>query len=138
MRQWLTLQDTTDHHTIMVESSNVPKTLVDPLRIEQVVTNLLTNAIKFSPDGGQIKVELSQRDSNILISITDQGIGIPPEKLPFIFERFYQVDQHSNLGGMGLGLYISRQIIELHHGTIGAELVEQGGTRFTVTLPLQR
>ena len=125
-RHELTL-DVTDRH---VEAH------VDPLRIGQVLSNLLDNAIKYSPDGGTIDVEMRREpDDRVSIAVRDHGIGIPPEKRPRIFERYYQAHAEGHLGGMGLGLYISRQIVELHGGTIEAEFPDDGGTRFLVRLP---
>ena len=112
--------------------------VVDPLRLEQVLTNLVDNAIKYSPRGGPIEVELSTPDPDTLhLAVRDHGVGIPPESRPRIFDRFYQVDpvlQHSS--GMGLGLYISQQIVALHGGRIEVEAPPDGGTRVIVRLPV--
>lgn len=109
--------------------------LVDPLRIEQVLANLLDNAIKFSPDGGLIDVEV-QKDENgqARIAVRDHGAGIPETQRQLIFERLFQ-DRPGHLGGMGLGLYISRSIVEMHGGRIWVECPEDGGSRFVVSLP---
>jgi CheY-like chemotaxis protein/anti-sigma regulatory factor (Ser/Thr protein kinase) len=110
----------------------------DPDRIQQVVWNLLTNAVKFTPSGGKVSVTLSRIDDNVEIVIADSGIGIRPEFLPYIFERFRQADssttrQHS---GLGLGLSIASQLVELHGGTIVADSEGEGrGATFTVRLP---
>jgi PAS domain S-box-containing protein len=114
---------------------------IDPLRIEQVVTNLIDNAIKYSPEGGQIDVVLECDSSGnaLRIVVRDHGVGVPPAHRAHIFDRFYQAHAGgplTSMAGMGLGLYISRQIVELHDGTIEAEFPEDGGTRFVVTLPL--
>ncbi|HLZ70348.1 MAG TPA: GAF domain-containing sensor histidine kinase [Dehalococcoidia bacterium] len=125
--------------TIEVRTPNRPlPARVDPLRIEQVLTNLLDNAVKFSPENGAIEVELSELGGELLLTVSDHGIGIPPEHRGKIFDRFYQAHEGSASAGMGLGLYISAQIVERHGGTIRAEFPEQGGTRFTVTLPRGR
>lgn len=111
---------------------------VDPLRLEQVLTNLLDNAIKYSPDGGPIDVVLSQLGSAAVeLAVRDRGLGIPPGKRGQIFERFYQAHGDGHLGGLGLGLYISHQIVKLHGGEIRAEFPPDGGTRFTVHLPIE-
>jgi signal transduction histidine kinase len=110
----------------------------DPLRIEQVVTNLLDNAIKYSPEGGPIEVDVdSVEPGTVRLAVRDHGIGVPPEHRGQIFERFYQAETvpTKHASGMGLGLYISRQIVELHDGRIAAEFPPDGGTRFVVTLP---
>jgi PAS domain S-box-containing protein len=114
---------------------------IDPLRIEQVVTNLIDNAIKYSPDGGQIDVGLTcdERTSLAQVVVRDHGVGVPPEHRAHIFDRFYQAHAGgplTSMAGMGLGLYISRQIVELHDGSISAEFPDDGGTRFIVRLPL--
>ena len=102
-----------------------------------MLINLIDNAIKYSPDGGPVTVEVSTPDpAAVQISVTDRGMGIPIEHRAHIFVRFYQAHSRSYLGGMGLGLYISREIVELHGGQIRAEFPEAGGTRFIVTLPL--
>ena len=109
---------------------------VDGLRLEQVLINLLDNAIKYSPDGGAIDVVLDCIGPRAVeLSVRDHGLGIPPDKRAQIFERFYQAHGTTKASGMGLGLYISRQIVELHGGRIRAEFPSDGGTRFVVWLP---
>jgi len=110
---------------------------VDGLRLEQVLTNLLTNAAKYSPDGGQIEVELCELDGGrgIELAVRDHGLGIPTDKRAGIFERYFQAHSDGYRSGMGLGLYISRQIVDLHGGTIQAEFPPTGGTRMVIHLP---
>ncbi len=114
-------------------------TVGDSNRLQQVVWNLLANAIKFTPTGGQIEVKVSRAGRNLRIRVSDTGQGISPEFLPFIFERFRQADgtttrQH---GGLGLGLAIVRHLVELHGGTIEAASPGEGhGATFTIKLPL--
>jgi signal transduction histidine kinase len=110
----------------------------DADRLQQVVWNLLTNAIKFTPKGGEILVRLESVESKVQITVRDSGIGIAPEFLPHIFDRFRQADPGTNRahGGMGLGLSIVRQLVELHGGTVRAESAGEGeGTTFVVSLP---
>lgn len=109
--------------------------LVDPLRLEQVITNLIDNAIKYSPEGGAVEIELEADGDWISISVTDHGIGITPEHRQHIFDRYYQAHASHHYGGMGLGLYISREIVSLHGGQIRVESPDQGSTRFVVCLP---
>lgn len=110
--------------------------LADPLRVGQVLSNLLDNAIKYSPEGGRIEVTMRREPGDrVLVAVRDHGLGVPPEKRPRIFDRYYQAHVEGYLGGMGLGLYISRQIVELHGGELAAEFPEDGGTRFLVRLP---
>jgi signal transduction histidine kinase len=111
---------------------------VDPMRVEQVVTNLVDNAIKYSPTGGPIELTLQRLDGHLVeLEVRDHGPGIPAEKRSRAFEPFYQahaVSQHS--AGLGLGLHISRQIVELHGGRIALESPADGGTVVVVCLPL--
>jgi PAS domain S-box-containing protein len=130
-------------HTLVARLPSEVWATIDPLRIEQVVANLIDNAIKYSPEGGQIDVILEcERSSDaVRIVIRDHGVGVPPEHRAHIFDRFYQAHAGgplTSMAGMGLGLYISRQIVELHDGTIEAEFPEDGGTRFVITLPLMQ
>jgi CheY-like chemotaxis protein len=111
----------------------------DPDRLQQIIWNLLTNAIKFTPKGGQVQVRLERIDSHVEITINDNGQGIEPELLPHVFDRFRQSDSSSRRrhGGLGLGLSIARQLVEMHGGMVTAESPGAGGgTTFKVTLPL--
>jgi PAS domain S-box-containing protein len=110
----------------------------DADRLQQVVWNLITNAIKFTPEGGEIAVGLGSVNARVEITVRDSGMGIDPEFLPHIFDRFRQADPGTNRvhGGMGLGLSIVRQLVELHGGTVRAESEGEGkGATFTVSLP---
>jgi PAS domain S-box-containing protein len=110
--------------------------LVDPLRLEQVLTNLLDNAVKYSPAGAEIDVSLrALPEGGAELAVRDFGLGIPAEKRGQIFERFYQAHGGGHRSGLGLGLYISHQIVTLHGGEIRAEFPADGGTRFLVRLP---
>jgi excisionase family DNA binding protein len=125
-----------DQHEIVLSAPNSLLAEVDPLRLEQVLTNLLDNAIKYSPDGGRIEVTLLRLGATAELSVRDFGLGIPPEQRERIFDRFYQAHANGYLSGMGLGLHIAREIVELHGGTIRAEFPPDGGTRLVVTLPI--
>ncbi|MHB9131863.1 MAG: ATP-binding protein [Armatimonadota bacterium] len=109
----------------------------DPMRIHQVVTNLVGNALKFTETGGTITVTGRHANGYAVLSVTDTGIGIPPEKLAAVFDLFMQGETGNLNGGLGLGLPLVRGIVELHHGTVTAESAgaDQGST-FTITLPL--
>lgn len=118
---------------------NVGKVKGDPNRLQQVVGNLLTNAVKFTPAGGRVEIQLQQVGSEAQIQVTDTGKGISPDFLPYVFERFRQADDVTTrkFGGLGLGLAIVRHIVELHDGTV--QVVSPGaglGASFTVTLPV--
>ncbi|HEX2173980.1 MAG TPA: PAS domain S-box protein [Dehalococcoidia bacterium] len=131
-----TVQVTAPNHAIALYAPPELIARVDPIRLEQVLTNLLDNAIKYSPEGGPIDVTLEQPEARRLrISVLDRGLGIAPEHRDRIFERFHRAHAGSHLEGLGLGLYISRQIVELHGGTIVADFPAEGGTCFSVTLP---
>jgi signal transduction histidine kinase len=111
----------------------------DPLRLQQVLWNLLANAIKFSRRRGRVVVRVEREPERYLVSVEDNGIGIPESELPHVFERFRQVDgsptrQHA---GMGIGLALARSLVELHGGAIWAESVVGKGSRFTFTLPIR-
>ena len=109
---------------------------IDSARVEQVVTNLLENAIKYAPDGGEIEVTVSRaEDEELQISVRDHGLGIPVERRDRIFERFYQAHNDGYRSGMGLGLYVSQQIMELHRGRLSVEFPDDGGSRFVAHVP---
>jgi PAS domain S-box-containing protein len=108
----------------------------DPSRIQQVIGNLLSNAIKFTPAGKHVDLRLDRTDGKLRIRVADEGEGIDPSFLPYVFDRLRQADSSNSRSGLGLGLAIARHIIELHHGDIVAESEGLGhGARFTVTLP---
>lgn len=121
-------------YTLPPEAVLVP---MDKGRINQVLDNLIGNAIKFSPDGGTIMVQVQPFRTEVLISIADQGVGLPPEKRERIFDRFYQIDGSSRrrFGGTGLGLAIVKRIIEAHSGRIWVESEENVGSIFIFALP---
>jgi signal transduction histidine kinase/CheY-like chemotaxis protein len=113
----------------------------DPDRMQQVVWNLVANAVKFTPEGGSVVVRLRRLDGTVQIEVVDSGIGIRPEFLPHVFERFRQAEHGSSrrYGGLGLGLAIAKQLVEMHGGSIRASSEGEGrGSVFTVQLPLQR
>jgi signal transduction histidine kinase len=119
-----------------VISLTAPRSLVmqiDPLRFDQVLTNLLGNAIKFGPPGETIAVHLESEGAGLRLSVSDRGPGVPKDRRHQLFERFFQANPDRS--GMGLGLFITKEIVEAHGGTIAAEFPDSGGSRFTVTLP---
>lgn len=111
----------------------------DPARLQQIVSNLLSNAAKFTPPGGSIEIAVSPEGDNAVVRVTDTGVGIAPAFLPHVFDRFSQADASPRRShrGLGLGLAIVRQLVELHGGTIDASSAGEGrGSTFQVTLPL--
>jgi signal transduction histidine kinase len=108
-------------------------------RLEQVMNNLVSNAIKYSPEGGNITISTVGMDGEVRISVRDQGVGIPEEEQEQLFERFYRGrGQSKDISGLGLGLYVTRRIVEAHGGTIRVESRAQEGSEFAFTLPLAR
>ena len=116
---------------------NFPTLCVDERRLEEVVHNLLDNAVKYSHQNGRILIHASAPDQEIVLSVSDEGIGIAAGDLPRIFERFYRADRARSreLGGTGLGLSIVKHIAQLHGGRVEAESVVGQGTTIRVILP---
>ena len=113
---------------------------IDTDKMTQVIDNILNNAIKYSPDGGKITVSMKTTDDQMILSISDQGLGIPKQDLPKIFDRFYRVDQARSRaqGGTGLGLAIAKEIIKQHKGFIWAKSEYGKGSTFTIVLPYDK
>ena len=114
------------------------ETVGDSLKLQQVFYNVIDNAIKYTPRGGEVRVELARAGKRAVVRVEDTGIGIPADDLPHIFDRFYRVDKARSreTGGTGLGLSIVRQIVLLHDGDIRAESEENKGTTFIIELPI--
>jgi two-component system, OmpR family, sensor kinase len=127
------------HHLALARPLAEGVAQVDPDRLEQVVINLLDNAVKYSPDGGPIALSLDERDEGLVLSVRDQGIGLPPDAVETIFQPFGRASNAAQryLPGMGLGLAICRSIVDRHGGRIWAESAGDGqGATFRVWLPL--
>ncbi|TAK31305.1 MAG: hybrid sensor histidine kinase/response regulator [Chloroflexota bacterium] len=129
----------TDRHTIRLVRETPVIVQGDRERLEMVLTHLLDNAIRYSPQGGDIDIALVVRDHAIIVSIADHGVGIPPSKQRHIFERFYCAHTGTpyDFGGMGVGLYISKEIIQRHGGRMWFESKEGKGSTFSFSLPLE-
>jgi signal transduction histidine kinase len=152
------IQHQTKRHTIkVIPSSHLPLVSADPEKIELVINNLLANAIKYSPDGGDIEIAVkavrngselrslfgdapSLKTPCLLVSVADEGVGIPESEVEKIFEKFYRIKNKLTrvTPGAGLGLYISKTVVEAHGGRIWAGNRPQGGSLFCFSLPLDR
>jgi len=125
-------------HEIETKIDGVAAVVADRDRIEQVFENLVGDAIKYSPDNGRIEVSMKVNGSNAVVSVRDEGIGVAPGEVEKIFGLFYRSPdpRADHVGGLGLGLYISREIVSRHHGRLWAERNASVGTTFHVALPL--
>ena len=123
--------------SLTLEAHAAPVVEGDASKIQQVFYNLIDNAIKYTPSGGNVRVELSENARSAIVKVADTGIGIPQAEIAHIFDRFYRVDKARSreTGGTGLGLSIVNQIVQLHGGQISVQSVEDKGSVFTVTLP---
>ena len=126
------------NHSLVVDAPDRVEVEMDTRRIAQVIDNLLENAIKYSPDGGTVRLKIWRDGSTAYLTVSDSGIGIPSADLPYIFDRFYRGAnvETPSLAGMGLSLYICRSIVMLHGGEISATSAEGQGTTFEVSLPI--
>jgi two-component system phosphate regulon sensor histidine kinase PhoR len=126
-----------NHDIKLVSPESINLVCADPDKIEQVFSNLVDNAAKYSPSGGEIVLSLAARPRMVECSVSDSGVGIPEEHLPQIFEKFHRVDNRATreIYGTGLGLYVSKSIVEAHGGTIWAESKLGEGSTFRFTLP---
>ena len=125
-------------HEIETKIEGAAPIVADRDRIEQVLENLVGNAIKYSPENGRIVMSLHASGANAVVSVRDEGIGIAPGEVEKIFGLFYRSPdpRADHVGGLGLGLYISREIVSRHHGRLWAERNAEAGTTFHVTLPI--
>lgn len=130
------VQRTTNKHTIEKVGQTGKQVYGDKDRIGQVIVNLLTNAIKYSPSADKVLVKSSAENEHVMLCVQDFGVGIPQEKQLQIFERFYRVDDNETIAGIGLGLFISAEIIKRQHGTIWVESTPGEGSTFCFSLPI--
>jgi two-component system phosphate regulon sensor histidine kinase PhoR len=128
-----------EHHLVVDVDPAIDAVLIDPLKITQVLENLIDNALKYSAKGSRIEVTAKLRVNEVEVCVRDNGAGIPSEDLPHIFERFYRVDKgrSRDKGGTGLGLSIVKHIVQLHGGKVRAESTLGQGTSFFFTLPVR-
>ena len=123
--------------SLRLTANGARRIVCDENKLRQVLTNLIDNAIKYSPDGGEVEIRLDADDADCLIEVADEGLGIPSSELERIFEKFYRLDpqQTRGVGGSGLGLYISRELVERMNGRLEVDSEPGEGSRFTVALP---
>ncbi|MBN2145342.1 MAG: PAS domain S-box protein [Candidatus Aureabacteria bacterium] len=129
----------TQIHTIVPDIAlGLPKVNIDKDRMTQVIYNLVNNAVKYSPNGGEIRVKVFEKESSIRVAISDQGMGMKPDDMSRLFQKFYRINnaQTSNIGGTGLGLAIVQKLVALHGGKIEVDSVLSKGSTFTVILPV--
>lgn len=125
-------------HTIFIKDIDEARVNADTGRLEQVITNIISNAAKYSPGKSEIYVNSTRQDDSVIVSVTDLGIGIPKKNLHNVFTRFYRVNENDKqFSGLGIGLYISAEIIKQHGGKMWAESTEGEGSTFHFSLPLQ-
>jgi signal transduction histidine kinase len=138
------LEDATELYRMVAEEKSVglslslaPKLTAegDRGRLRQVFANILDNAVKYTPSGGRVSIEASERDGGVVVSVSDTGPGIPPEELPHIWERLYRGDKSRSQPGLGLGLSLVRAVLKAHGGSVEAVSEPGAGSRFTVFLP---
>jgi two-component system phosphate regulon sensor histidine kinase PhoR len=124
-------------HLTLDAPDDLPRVRADPARVVQVLINLLHNAVKFTPAGGDVVLSARREGPAVRFTVADTGIGISPVDLPRIFERFYKVDRSRATGGTGLGLAIAKHIVQAHEGRIWASSAGEGtGSSFAFTLPI--
>ncbi|PYJ08673.1 MAG: sensor histidine kinase [Verrucomicrobia bacterium] len=124
-----------EHHVTILSNLSALECVGDPERIAQVITNLLTNAIQYNHESGEVRLTAQAQPGAVVLTVADTGQGIPPEDLPHIFKRFYRADKSRSAGRSGLGLAISKALVEAHGGTLEAASQPGAGSSFTLRLP---
>jgi two-component system phosphate regulon sensor histidine kinase PhoR len=121
-------------HLDVAVPDRLPLVAADPERVQQIVVNLLANAVRFTPPGGNVQVGVSLEDREVLVRVADTGVGIPADQVPKIFDPYEQA--HQGRGGSGVGLTVVRSLVEAHGGRVWVESDEGRGSRFMFTLPV--
>jgi signal transduction histidine kinase len=127
---------TADRSRVTLETGDAAEAMIDALRIERVIANLLDNALKYTPANGPVVVRLTREARSAQISICDAGPGLSPAEIEIVFEPYQRASTSRGRAGTGLGLYVSKQIVEAHGGSIGVESVRGVGARFFFALPM--
>lgn len=127
-----------NNHEIVVQGNLDVDMIGDRSRLEQVIVNLLSNAIKYSPAADKVVVSVSHNANEAQVAVTDFGVGIPKDKIPHIFDRFFRAREVDSFSGLGLGLYISCEIVKRHGGNISVESEINQGSTFTLQIPLSQ
>jgi signal transduction histidine kinase len=135
------LRDKSDKHRLVIDApTELAATTVDPIRIERVLHNLVDNAIKYSPIGGEVKISGHNHGNELIISVSDQGFGILKEDQGKLFQRFQRLDIQNqyNIAGVGLGLRVCHILVEAHGGKIWVDSEKGKGSTFSFTLPIKK
>ena len=134
---WNYEKELRDRNLSVEVEGNCSLVYADRDRIGQVLVNLISNAVKYTPDGGEIRITLSDTEDSVVFNIRDSGIGIPEAEIPYIFERFYRADKsrNRNTGGSGIGLAIVKSVVSAHGGAVDVESRLNEGSNFIVKLP---
>ncbi|HEY3376914.1 MAG TPA: ATP-binding protein [Armatimonadota bacterium] len=130
---------TTKHELVTAVPEDLPKIVIDKDKVDQIITNLISNAIKYSPNGGLITTSVSDEGDKLKFSVTDQGMGIPADHIDKVFQRFHRVHSGDSqrVGGTGIGLFLVKSLVEAHHGAIWVDSVMGKGSTFSFTVPKQ-
>jgi PAS domain S-box-containing protein len=127
--------DNDKHQFVFTSEGDLSTVPVDIKLLQHILVNLLSNAVKYSPDGGEVRLDVARQADEIVFRVSDQGIGIPPESLPQLYEPFFRASNTGTIGGTGLGMAIVKESVDLHQGTINYESEVGVGTTVTVRLP---
>lgn len=130
-----TVQLTHSSHTIRKEGDVNLEIIADRDRLNQALSNYLLNAIKYSPEADKVDVQLSVENGNVVVAVTDFGQGVPEEKIPHLFERYFRADDSKKIEGLGLGLFLSKQIINAHDGRVWIKSKINEGSTFYFSIP---
>jgi len=131
-------QTASDHHRLLLDAPDNLEGEWDPERVGQLLTNLVSNAIKYSPEGGEVRIGVASGPDEVIVRVTDQGAGIDPSQTPLLFQPFVRLQREPETEGLGLGLYIAKAIAEAHGGRIWVESTVGSGTSFIVALPVSK